>query len=430
MTEQQIKDWLNKYDLDLRKTKDGTALDMKDTPDIVSYIADCIVHFADDATSSGIALNDVRFSVADIWHTQYAIDTAVQVFGKPSPDSPKAIQEYNKLFTLPIKALLYARVLSTDKKGRSYIFSIRNYELLDYIASRDGNAAKFLALYFKKVLEDSGIYRYFDIFLQDQTKVSLSNARTLYAKFNQEYKIKGQKGGSNLESNKTFIKLINIMAYDERKCGIAKGGGVTDAPISLQHIRYNAPNSRDLANGKPKGLTRTEHEVSPAAIARTEYAINRAKQRVDKYNQAFNAGLTETMPMVIRGRKNNCIDMAFEVNASRQNATDKHHIFPAAEFPEISTYFENIICITPEQHLNIAHPSHDTHAINRMYQYYLILCKMERIMLNVIDGIGTPDFYSFRKFTKVLDVGLRTEEFERVSINDFDTVSTLIDSYY
>ena len=148
MTEQQIIDWLNKYDLDLRKTKDGTALDMKDTPDIVSYIADCIVHFADDTTSSGIALNDVRFSVADIWHTQYAIDTAVQVFGKPSPDSSKAIQEYNKLFTLPIKALLYARVLSADKKGRSYIFSIRNYELLDYIASRDSNAAKFLALYF------------------------------------------------------------------------------------------------------------------------------------------------------------------------------------------------------------------------------------------------------------------------------------------
>ena len=97
---------------------------------------------------------------------------------------------------------------------------------------------------------------------------------------------------------------------------------------------------------------------------------------------------------------------------------------------EINKYYENIICNTPEQNMNIAHPSHDTHAINRMYQYYLILCKMERIMLNVIDGIGTPDFYSFRKFTKVLDVGLRTEEFERVSINDFDTVSTLIDSYY
>lgn len=430
MKEQQIIEWLNKYDLDLRKSQDGTALDMKDTPDIVSYIADCIVHYADDAIDAGIALEDVHFSVSDIWHNKYAIDTAVQVFGKPSPDSPKAVQEYNKFFTLPIKALSYAKVLSAEMRGRSYSFSINNYELLDYIASRDSNAAKFLALYFKKVLEDSGIYKYFEKFLQDQTKASLSEARTLYAKFNQDYKIKGQKGGSDLESNKTFIKLINIMAYYERQCGIARGGGVTDAPINLQHIRYNAPNSRDLAKGKPKGVTRTEHEVSPAAIARTEYAINRAKQRVDKYNLTFNDGLTETLPTILRGRKNNCIDMAFELSASRQKATDKHHIFPASEFPEISTFFENIICITPEQHLNHAHPAHDTHMIDRMYQYYLILSKMERIMLNVVDGIGTPDFYNFRKFTKVLDVGLRTEEFQKIPMNDFDTVSTLIDTYY
>lgn len=430
MKEQQIKDWLNQYDLDLRKSKDGTALDMKDTPDIISYIADCIVHFVDAATDAGTLLGDVHFSVRDIWHTDYAISTAVQVFGKPSPDSPQAVQEYNKFFTLPIKALLYAKVLSAEKIGRSYSFAVRNYDLLDYIASRDSNAAKFLALYFRKVLKDSGIYCYFDTFLQEQTKSTLANARTTYAKFMQEHNIKGQKGGTDKESQKTFIKLINILAYDERKCGIAKGGGVTPEPINLQRIRYNAPNSRDIAKGKPKGVTRTEYTTSPAAIARNEYAINRAKQRIDKYNKTFNAGLTETFPTVTRGRKNNCIDMAFELSASRQIGTDKHHIFPASEFPEISTYFENIICITPEQHLNIAHPSHNPHAINKLYQYYLILSKMERIMLNVIDGIGTPDFYNFRKFTKVLDVGLSTEEFEQIPVNDFDAVSNLIDTYY
>ena len=96
----------------------------------------------------------------------------------------------------------------------------------------------------------------------------------------------------------------------------------------------------------------------------------------------------------------------------------------------MATYYENIICLTPEQHLNLAHPGHDTHVIDRLYQYYLILSKMEQIMVNVIDGVGTPEFYNFRRFTRVLDVGLSTDEFERIRMNDFDAVSSLVDSYY
>lgn len=155
-----------------------------------------------------------------------------------------------------------------------------------------------------------------------------------------------------------------------------------------------------------------------------------AKSRVSKYNVAFNGGMTETVPSVVRGRKPGCIDMRFEQTATRQIATDKHHIFPAAEFPKISTYYENIICITPEQHYTWAHPDHDTHSINQLYQYYLVLSKMEQIMLNIQDNVGTPGFYSFRKFTEVLDTGLSTDEFGQVPNNDFDRVSDLIDHYY
>ncbi len=430
MTKLDILNWLNQFDLDLRKSKDGTALDMKDTPDVVSFIADCIVHYVDEEMAAGKSLSTIEFSVNTIWHTEYAIDMAVQIFGKPSPDSRSAVQEYNKFFTLPIKALSYSRVLQNRKVGRSYLFHVENYELLDYIAARDNNAAIFLGEYFRKVLRDSGIYDYFDTFLSKQTSDSLAVARTTYCDFMLDYGLKGQKGGKDLESSKTFIKLINILAYNERKCGIARGGGVTDAIISLQHIRYNERNSRDVATGKPKGVTRTDHEVSPETQARLEYAINRAKARVAKYNDAFNAGMTETIPSVVRGRKPGCIDMRFEQSAVRQIATDKHHIFPAAEFPEINTYYENIICITPEQHYTWAHPNHDTHLINKMYQYYLLLSKMEQIMLNIQDNVGTPGFYSFRKFTKVLDTGLSTDEFGKVPSNDFNTVSDLLDRYY
>ena len=103
---------------------------------------------------------------------------AVQIFGKPSPGSRSAIQEYNKFFTLPIKALAYARILQHRKDGRSYLFHVENYDLLDYIAARDNNAAIFLGEYFRKVLQDSGMYDYFEAFLSKQTSDSLATART------------------------------------------------------------------------------------------------------------------------------------------------------------------------------------------------------------------------------------------------------------
>ena len=92
MTKLDILNWLNQFDLDLRKSKDGTALDMKDTPDVVSFIADCIVHYVDEEMAAGKSLSTIEFTVNTIWHTEYAIDMAVQIFGKPSPDSRSAAQ--------------------------------------------------------------------------------------------------------------------------------------------------------------------------------------------------------------------------------------------------------------------------------------------------------------------------------------------------
>jgi len=62
MTENNIVTWFNRFDLDLRKSKDGTALDMKDTPDVVSFIADCIVHYVDERMAQGENLENIEFS--------------------------------------------------------------------------------------------------------------------------------------------------------------------------------------------------------------------------------------------------------------------------------------------------------------------------------------------------------------------------------
>ena len=429
MTDQNIIDHLAQYDLDLRKSKDGTALDMKDTPDIVSYIADCIMNFVDTHESSKTHRKQISFTVSDIWFSDYAIKTAVEVFGKPAPDTPKAVQEYNKFFTLPIKALLYAKVLSATRNGRNYIFQVHNYELLEFISQRDSYAARFLALYFKKVLNDSGLYGVFEDFFELETIDALKKIRTEFVALMFEYGLKGQKGGSPLECNRTCNKVINVLAYYERKKGAFRGR-VSDEQISLQATRYNDSNFIDKAKGKPKGITRSEYEGEARARARLEYDISRAKRNVDRFNMAFNEGYSEALPSTITTYALTGVDIRFELSAARQAATDKHHIFPVSNYPSISTYYENIICLTPEQHYNWAHPHHDTSVVNREYQYYLVLSKAEQIMLNVKYLVGAPDFYNFRRFTKVLDVGLDTDAFEKIAMNDFTTLKDTVSQYY
>lgn len=200
--------------------------------------------------------------------------------------------------------------------------------------------------------------------------------------------------------------------------------------ISLQATRYNDSNFIDKAKGKPKGITRSEYEGGDRARARLEYDIVRAKRNVERYNVAFNSGFSETVPTVATANLLSGIDVRFEVAASTQTATDKHHIFPASDYPVISMYYENIICITPEQHYNWAHPNHDNTVVNREYQYYLLLSKTEQIMRNVLFSIGAPDFYNYRRFTKVLDVGLSTDSFEKISMNDFITLKDTMGQYY
>ncbi len=429
MTEQYIIDYLNQFDLDLRKSKDGTALDMKDTPDIVSYIADCIMNYVDNQISSGKTIEEITFTVRDIWFSDYSIKTAVEVFGKPAPDTPKAVQEYNKFFTLPIKALLYANVLSASLVRRNYVFKVKNLDLLEYISQRDSNAARFLAVYFKKVLTDSNLYNAFETFFALQSMESLKDIRSSFSEFMFRYGLKGQKGGSPLECNRTCNKVINVLAYSERKMGTSRGR-VSDEQISLQATRYNDSNFMDKAKGKPKGVTRSEYEGEDRTKARLEYDITRAKRNVDRFNMTFCDGLSEAIPFVITSNTLTGVDVKFELAASRQAATDKHHIFPVSDFPSISTYYENIICLTPEQHYNWAHPHHDTSIVNRDYQYYLLLSKTEQILLNVKYLVGTPDFYNFRRFTKVLDVGLNTDAFERISMNDFVTLKDTVSQYY
>ena len=127
-----IQKFLDEHDYDIRKTHNGRWIDQKCT-------------------------EDKRFTVNDIWYSDYTVENVQQIFSKPNP-TQKASNEYDKYFGQPIKLLDAAGVIHGEKSGRGYTYSIVNQELLEYISFRERNSFNFLCLYIEKVLKDSGLY--------------------------------------------------------------------------------------------------------------------------------------------------------------------------------------------------------------------------------------------------------------------------------
>lgn len=146
-----IQKFLDEHDYDIRKTHNGRWIDQKCTMDVVCLVSDCIVEYTSNR-------EDKRFTVNDIWYSDYTVENVQQIFSKPNP-TQKASNEYDKYFGQPIKLLDAAGVIHGEKSGRGYTYSIVNQELLEYISFRERNSFNFLCLYIEKVLKDSGLYR-------------------------------------------------------------------------------------------------------------------------------------------------------------------------------------------------------------------------------------------------------------------------------
>jgi len=125
--EKQIKDHLLKYNLDVRKSRDARFMDQKVTPDILSFIADCVINLATGNKGK-------KFTVKDIWNSQYFLSNIKAFYNKPDATEEEVKHEYDKLIQQPLKTLSYAKILGCKKKGITNHFQIKNYEILEYIS--------------------------------------------------------------------------------------------------------------------------------------------------------------------------------------------------------------------------------------------------------------------------------------------------------
>ena len=381
-----IKSYLNLFDLDIRKTRDARFMDQKCTPDVVCFIADCVMNLAD---------KNQTFTVNDIWNSQYFIKNTRAIFNKPWATDVMARSEYDKFIQQPLRMLAYAKVLEIKKIGTTNHYQVQNEEILDYISQRERNTYNFLYCYFEKVLTDSGFWRYFlDYKNSNQTKEDFNSLKERYTRF-----IIGHTAiNGAVEVHRIFPKILNIFAVENQLKGSEKGR-VSKYVFTFSDLMYNRKNWRDL--NKEKSITRQEAELNEQETVQQD---------------AYNAYYVQKAIALIRK-----IHKESEVKDQWRNgeATQVHHIFSRVEFPEIAHYIENLILLTATQHNTKAHPSNKTQQINKDYQLTCLLAKADTIEKSLIQ-VGEK-YYRKESFIYVISVGLNKNIALTLSFSDIKT---------
>lgn len=366
--------YLSNFDLDVRKSQDARFMDQKCTPDVVCFIADCIINTIDV---------DNEFTVSNIWDAQYFIKNARAIFNKPLPTNPKAHHEYDKLIQQPLRMLAYAHVLEIEKRSGTNYYRIANWDILDYIAQRERNTYNFLYCYLQKVLSDSEIIRYFNTFKDKclQGKATNTDFQELKSRYDR-FVIGHTAINTEVEVHRIFSKILNVYAVENQINGTEKGH-MSKYIFTFSDLMYNRKNWRDL--NKDKSITRQEAQ----------------EQQDVKQQEAYNAYYVQKAMNLLRK-----IQVESEVHDQWGNgeATQVHHIFPKSQFPQLAHYLENLIKLTATQHFTKAHPDNKTQEINRDYQLTCLLAKANTIESS-LNAVGDK-YYRKESFIFVINTGL------------------------
>jgi len=374
-----IKEHLEKFDFDVRKSRDARFMDQKVTPDVVCIIADCVVNYVAD--------RDVAFTKDDIWNDEYFNTNVKDVFKKPDTQNKNTKLEYDKFTSQPLKTLAYAGVLSLQKIKNRNFYKVKNKQLLEFISIRERNAYIFLYNYFIKVLSDSNMLRFFDDFKLkcSSGKITNDDFKNLKTRF-QKFIIGNTAINGKVEVNRFFPKILNVFSCQNNIQGTIKGR-LSERPIYYDDLMYNRLNWRDI--DKNKNISRNE-------------AVSKSKTFTNYKNDAYSDYQVKKAMNIIRKMYSSS---EIKDQWSNGEATQVHHIFPKSEFIELAYYLENLIKLTPTQHYTKAHPSNNTQNINPDYQMTCLLAKTDSIENSLLKG---EFIYRKESLIYVINTGLST----------------------
>lgn len=388
-----IDSFLNQFsDFDIRQRHDARYVDQKCTPDIVCFIADCIL---------STSCSTKTFTINDLWEEAYFIENCRVIFGKPSPKDASARNEYNKVLCQPLKLLAYAHVLTVEKIDKMLYFTVANVEMLEFISIKERNAYNFMLKFFMKVIEDSGIKRIFDEYKENCVEDSKAAKAIIYAKYHR-FISANTPSHSKTDVDRIFHKVFNLFAYSNMLPG--SNGKILD----WYDLMYNRINWRDK-DRKQKSLTRQQAAMMEIEQINRDFYIEYQVSKAIRKVREKQGTVSEVHDDLANGI-----------------ATEVHHIFPKSEFPELASFFENLILLTSSQHRQKAHPNSNFHLINREYQLMCLMAK-SRTVEDYINAHG-ESFYTKKSFVYVVNTGTAANVLHEK--DSFNTIRRYIHNFY
>jgi len=358
--------------LDIRQTGNGRWYDQKITPDIVAMICDVIVAYCNDSSNDS-------FTIKDLWHSPAFKKSMRNDFGKPAPSNPGSGREYDKVLGQPLNVLHSARLLEEFKPHpKEFRVNPEFWDFLCKLADSERESVEFLASYVEQVLSQSNLHGLFDAFFMQQDGDSFAFVKKGYA----DFMIAHTSINTEVECNRIFTKVLNIQAYARGKRG-AERGRLSQDIISLDKIRYNQLNPRDIADQKPKHVPRKQSSKSVRTGA-DNVKNSRTVQRTTKDVKTHHSYLSEIQDQ--------------HAATPTKFGVQGHHIFPRSKYPALARFRENIIVLSATQHT--AHAHDGPHAVSESYQQLCLLKKLDAV--KQCDNDPNCNFYSFSSFKKML----------------------------
>lgn len=369
----------------------GVHYEQKTTPDLLWCVSHVILDVTKDDRNLVFSDKEIRLSPV--------FDNLMQdYFSKPPQHL--AINEYNKVSSYQLGLLSYAGVIEQVSQ-RPKKYKINNLQALEYMAINDLNASKFLTEYTEKFLTDNRLISYFEHFKNNPTQPNYLVAKDKYwewAKINTAI-----KGNNPTHTYRVFNKIFNVYCYKHRIPG-EDGSNVTSGPCPYSFLIYNRTNFRD--ENMPSGITRREYREQVLADIDASGVVEVVLLQKVKYEiRKKYDGVSEIQEQ----------DLGFVANSG----VHIHHMLPQASHPEFSLSRENLIALTPGQHLSFAHVQGNTQRINPDFQKICLKRKFQHIRESINNG---EDFYKLPQFVKVLNIALNVDLDDNSNLIDVDSV--------
>lgn len=359
--------------INLEKTNQhpGTYFEQKTTPDLLWAVAQVIL----DVTKND---RNLIFKDQDIRSSSLFNSLMSEYFSKPEQREDTE-NEYNKVSSYQLGLLTFAGILE-EIDSRPKKFKIKELEILKILAVNDLSALKFLSKYVEKFIFDNNLNETFERYKSSSNQENYNLAKDAFWDWARTHT--RVRGDDRRHTYRVFNKIFNIYAHTNRVSGEYKARIVRGVcPYSF--LVYNRSNFRD--EEKPTDISRQNYAKQLQKQIDTEGVIHTL---VAKAKQA----ITLRHPLSeVRGE-----NLGYEENAG----IHIHHILPESAYPQFSFFRENLISLTPGQHLSRAHPQGNTHRVNPEFQLVCLIAKISDIDTSIQRGDG---FYRISNFIQMVD---------------------------